>query len=68
MSDDWLEARPKGPVKHEIGEDLYRQSVHELRERIEMLGQEARRLEAEIERKTASAAAAESVFSARDER
>lgn len=61
MFDDQSAARPASP--HEIGMDLAALSVGELRERLELLRGEIARLEAELERKGSSIAAAESLFS-----
>lgn len=49
-------------VAHEIGQDLSLVSEAELRERIEVLKGEIARLEAELEAKGASKAAAEAFF------
>lgn len=54
---------PLKPKKvHEIGQDLSLLSVDELRERIEQLKAEVRRLEAELVSKGSSRLAAESSF------
>jgi len=59
MDDD--EVRPR-PVAHEVGMNLDRLSVDELRERIEVLRGEIGRLETEIEEKMSSKTDADSVF------
>ena len=53
--------KPKKAV-HEVGEDLAKLSVDELEERIGILSAEIERLTAEMERKRASAEAAQSFF------
>ena len=54
---------PKKPVRvHEVGQELGLLSVGELRERIEQLRAEIRRLEAELEAKGATKSAAEALF------
>jgi len=54
---------PLKPKKvHEIGQDLSLLSVDELRERIEQLKAEVRRLEVELVSKGSSRLAAESLF------
>lgn len=52
----------KKPVSHEVGSDLSLLSVDELKERIELLGEEILRLEAEMTAKQSSKTAAESLF------
>lgn len=47
---------------HEIGQDLAALSVGELRERISQMQQEIKRLEAELEAKGSTKAAAEALF------
>ena len=47
---------------HEVGMELDRLSVDELRERIGLLGLEIKRLEKEIEKKAATRSAAEQAF------
>ena len=54
--------RPKKKGAHEIGQDLALLSVGELAERINLLKDEIRRLEAEISRKRDSQSAANAVF------
>jgi uncharacterized small protein (DUF1192 family) len=54
--------RPKKKVVHEIGQELALLSVAELRERIALLADEIKRLEADIARKTASRSAADQFF------
>lgn len=54
--------RPKKKIVHEIGQELALLSVAELRERITLLTDEIRRLEADIARKTASRSAADQFF------
>jgi uncharacterized small protein (DUF1192 family) len=53
--------RPKKPV-HTIGEDLSALSIAELGERIALLGEEIRRLEAAMKEKSSSRDAAQAVF------
>ncbi len=50
------------PRTHEIGQDLSLLSVDELTERIELLREEIRRLEAELQAKGATKSAAEALF------
>jgi|FEC22Drversion2_1045045.scaffolds.fasta_scaffold00219_62 uncharacterized small protein (DUF1192 family) len=57
------EPRPRRPVAHEIGCDLTALSLHELRERIELLRAEIIRIEAEISAKDSTRSAAENLFS-----
>lgn len=52
----------KKPVSHEVGSDLSLLSVDELKERIELLGEEILRLETEMAAKQSSKTAAESLF------
>lgn len=52
----------KKKTAHEMGEDLAKLSVDELGERIGLLTAEIERLQAELDRKRASAQAAESFF------
>lgn len=52
----------KKPVAHEVGGDLSLLSVDELKERIELLGEEILRLEAEMVAKKSSKNDAESLF------
>jgi uncharacterized small protein (DUF1192 family) len=59
--DDDLRPRPKPPA-HDIGSDLGALSIHELKERVELLKSEIVRLEAAIAAKTSSKSAADSVF------
>lgn len=54
--------RPKKKIVHEIGQELALLSVAELRERITLLTDEIKRLEADIARKTASRSAADQFF------
>ena len=54
--------RPKKKITHEIGQELALLSVAELRERIALLTEEIKRLEADIVRKTASRSAADLFF------
>ena len=54
--------RPKKKIAHDIGCDLSMLSVDELNNRIEILKQEINRLEAERASKSASKAAAASLF------
>ena len=60
MDLDDLEPKPK-PV-HEIGGNLSNLSIDELRARVEVLKQEIARLEADIEAKNSSRAAAAAAF------
>ena len=53
---------PKKKVTHEMGQDLALLSVAELSDRINLLREEATRLEAEIARKRASKSAADTFF------
>ena len=50
------------PVRHAIGEDLSALSIAELQERIALLADEIKRLEAAVSEKSASRGAAQSVF------
>jgi len=54
--------RPKRKINHEIGQELSLLSVRELQERIALLQEEIRRLEADISRKQASRGAADQFF------
>ena len=54
--------RPKKPVGHELGSDLQLLSADDLQGRIVLLEEEIVRLRAEIQRKSAGRAAAESFF------
>jgi uncharacterized small protein (DUF1192 family) len=54
--------RPKKKLVHEIGQELALLSVTELRERIALLTDEIKRLEADIAKKTASRSAANLFF------
>ena len=54
---------PKKQRAHEIGMDLTSLSVDELKERIALLRDEIKRLEADIEKKGSTRTAAESLFS-----
>jgi uncharacterized small protein (DUF1192 family) len=54
--------RPKKKLVHEIGQELALLSVTELRERIALLTDEIKRLEADIAKKTASRSAADLFF------
>ncbi len=57
------EELPKKPSKvHEIGADLSLLSVHELRERVEVLQAEIERLEATMKAKQATKSAADTFF------
>ncbi|ABR61489.1 DUF1192 family protein [Sinorhizobium medicae] len=56
------EDQAKKKTEHEIGSDLSLLSVDELNARIALLTQEIARLEAEMNRKSASRSAAESLF------
>jgi uncharacterized small protein (DUF1192 family) len=58
-----FEDEPKKPkIAHEIGQDLSTLSVEELRERIALLRSEIARLEGELNTKSSTKAAAESLF------
>ncbi|QCK88464.1 DUF1192 domain-containing protein [Phreatobacter aquaticus] len=59
--DEDLRPRPKPPA-HVIGQDLAALSIHELKERVEVLKDEIVRLEAAVQSKSASKNAADSVF------
>jgi uncharacterized small protein (DUF1192 family) len=59
--DEDLRPRPKPPA-HVIGQDLAALSIHELKERVELLNAEIVRLEGAILSKSASKNAADSVF------
>jgi len=54
--------RPKRKIAHEIGQDLRLLSVEELAARVQLMQDEIRRLEADMERKRASRSAADSIF------
>jgi uncharacterized small protein (DUF1192 family) len=54
-------ARPKPPA-HTVGQDLSALSLDELSERVAVLKEEIARIEAAIDAKRASAAAADAVF------
>lgn len=56
------ENRPRAKVKHEVGQDLSLLSVAEIDERIALLKDEIKRLEADRLRKDASKAAADAFF------
>jgi uncharacterized small protein (DUF1192 family) len=58
--------RPLKKPQHELGCDLSMLSVDELQKRIGMLTDEIARLQAEIEKKTASKSAAANLFKKRD--
>ncbi len=60
LFDEELPKRKK--AVHEVGEDLAKLSVDELEERIGILSAEIERLKAEMDRKRASAEAAQSFF------
>jgi uncharacterized small protein (DUF1192 family) len=60
MVDD--ENAPRRATGHELGADLSAISTEELRERIDLLEAEIRRIEAELKRKEASRDAAASFF------
>lgn len=59
--DDDMKPRPK-PPEHVVGQDLSTLSVHELKERIQILRDEIARLEADMAAKQSSRSAAESIF------
>jgi len=54
--------RPKKKIVHDVGQDLSLLSVDELAERVALLHEEIRRLEADMERKRAKRAAADQFF------
>jgi uncharacterized small protein (DUF1192 family) len=56
------EERPRKMLAHEIGQDLSLLSVEELRERIALLAEEIKRLEAALAAKQASRSAADRFF------
>ena len=60
--DPWAKPVPKGAASHAIGQDLSALSLDDLDERIALLGEEIRRLEAAAAAKRASAAAADAIF------
>ena len=62
MRDEDIDSRPKRTPSHEIGADLTSISADELRGRIALLEGEIVRLQAEVDRKDASKAAANAFF------
>jgi uncharacterized small protein (DUF1192 family) len=54
--------QPKRKVTHEIGQDLTLLSVEELRARVQLMHDEINRLEADIQSKNATRAAADQFF------
>lgn len=54
--------RPKKKITHEIGQDLSLLSVEELAERVRLLHEEIKRLEADMTRKRATRSAADQFF------
>ena len=54
--------RPKKKIAHEIGQDLRLLSVEELAERVTLMQDEIKRLEADMAQKRASRSAADSIF------
>jgi uncharacterized small protein (DUF1192 family) len=54
--------RPKKKIVHEIGQDLALLSVKELQERIALMQEEIRRLEADISKKQTSRNVADQFF------
>jgi uncharacterized small protein (DUF1192 family) len=54
--------RPKKKIAHEIGQDLTLLSVEELQERVQLLQDEIKRLEADMSRKRTSRSAADQFF------
>jgi uncharacterized small protein (DUF1192 family) len=54
--------RPKKKIVHEIGQDLSLLSVEELTERVKLLHEEIKRLEADMGQKHAKRAAADQFF------
>jgi len=66
MVDPLLDETPRpSKASHELGQDLYALSIHELQERMEQLRAEITRLEAEIARKQAVKSAAADIFKVR---
>ena len=60
--DEELFAPKKAPARHELGQPLDTLSVHELSERIALLREEIARLEAALDKKSLSRAAADAFF------
>ncbi|MDR4307140.1 DUF1192 domain-containing protein [Chelatococcus sambhunathii] len=60
--DDEPGAPPARKLVHQIGQDLSRVSVEELRERVSLLKAEIERVEAEISSKSAQRQAADMLF------
>lgn len=60
--DDEPGAPPARKLAHEIGQDLSRVSVEELRERVSLLKAEIERVEGEISSKSAQREAADMLF------
>ncbi len=60
--DEDFGASPARKLSHEIGQDLSRVSVEELRERVGLLREEIARLEREIASKSAHKSAADQLF------
>jgi uncharacterized small protein (DUF1192 family) len=54
--------RPKKKVAHEIGQDLSLLSVDELGQRVQLMQDEIRRLEADMAQKRSKRAAADQIF------
>lgn len=54
--------RPKKKIAHEIGQDLRLLSVEELAERVALMNDEIKRLEADMASKRASRSAADQIF------
>ena len=54
--------RPKKKIAHEIGQDLRLLSVEELAERVALMNDEIKRLEADMAGKRASRSAADQIF------
>jgi uncharacterized small protein (DUF1192 family) len=66
MVDPFLDEKPlTSKASHELGQDLYALSIHELQERIKQLRAEITRLEVEIARKQAIKSAAADIFKMR---
>jgi uncharacterized small protein (DUF1192 family) len=62
LFDDEPGAPPSRPPTHEIGQDLSRLSVEELRERVDLLREEIVRLEREAQAKSTQRSAADLLF------
>lgn len=60
--DDEPGAPPRRKISHEVGQDLSRLSVEDLRERVALLREEIARLEVEAQSKSAQMSAADLLF------